>query len=249
MTISVAMFARLKKLYEHAVKRPSGTGEDIVDLHGVKIPLDMPVLSEKIVTSIRSGMYEYDEGRHIPRIIEADERVLELGVGIGFVSALILGNQKVEDFLGFEANPALIPWVDQIFKLNEVEGEIRNAILGHIVGSGDIDFYVRKNFWASSLSPEPWGYESVVKVPAVEFNGVIEEFRPTLIVCDIEGGELDLFEHADLRGVNKVYMEIHQKVLGRKGIKQLFDTMSSKDFHYDQWNSSGAVVLFSHIDR
>ncbi len=51
------------------------------------------------------------------------------------------------------------------------------------------------------------------------FNAEVESFRPTMVICDIEGGELDLFMHANLSGVKKVYMEIHQRVLGRGGNK------------------------------
>jgi len=49
--------------------------------------------------------------------------------------------------------------------------------------------------------------------------------------------------------VKKVYMEIHQKVLGRRGVKRLFDAMSARMFHYDQNHSAGSVILFSHVDR
>jgi hypothetical protein len=54
----------------------------------------------------------------------------------------------------------------------------------------------------------------------IAFNIVLSELRPTLIFCDIEDSELELFEQADLEGVNKLFLEIYQKGLGRSGTKK-----------------------------
>lgn len=222
---------------------------EIANLGGVRIPLDMPILSEAILRSIRSGQYEYEEQRQLPGIIQPGERVLELGVGIGFIASMILRHQNTEAYLGFEANPDLLPCIREVFELNEVDGEVRNQVLVHEPGITHLDFYKRPNFWASSLSPEPWGYDSKVPIAARQLNEVIADFKPTLIVCDIEGGELDVFRQADLHGVKRIYLEIHQKVLGRQGIKELFDTLGAKNFHYDQFHSTGAVILFTEVDQ
>jgi hypothetical protein len=32
-------------------------------------------------------------------------------------------------------------------------------------------------------------------------------------------------------------------------MKAVFDALSARDFHYDQWHSSHSVVMFSHVDR
>lgn len=222
---------------------------NIASLSGVSIPLDMPILSETILESIRSGCYEYEEQRQLPGIIQPGERVLELGVGIGFIASIILKHQNTQAYLGFEANPDLLPCIREVFELNEVDGEVCNEVLVHEPDITHLDFYKRQNFWASSLSPEPWGFDSKIAIPAKQLNEVIAEFKPTLIVCDIEGGELDVFRQADLRGVRRVYLEIHQKVLGRKGIRELFDILSAKHFHYDQFHSTGAVVLFTEVSQ
>lgn len=218
-------------------------------LGGIKIPLSMPILSETILKSIRSGKYEHQERRHLPRIIKPAERVLELGVGIGVIASIILKHQNTQSYLGFEANPDLMPFIREVLELNEVDGEVRNEVLVHKSETTCVDFYKRRNFWASSLSPEPWAYDSKVAVTARVLNEVIADFKPTLIVCDIEGGELDVFRHADLRSVKRIYLEIHQKVLGRKGIMELFEILSAKNFHYDQFHSTGAVVLFTEANQ
>jgi DNA phosphorothioation-dependent restriction protein DptG len=124
-----------------------------------------------------------------------------------------------------------------------------NAVLLNEPGKKSVEFYVRNDFWASSLAPKPFGHKSVLTVPVKSFNAEIEAFAPNLIVCDIEGGELDLFLNSNLTGVTRVYLEIHQKNLGRMGVKRLFDAFSARNFHYDQHHSKGAVVLFSSVNR
>jgi FkbM family methyltransferase len=198
---------------------------------------------------MRSGEYEYQEQRQLPGIVRPGERVLELGVGIGFIASMILKHENTQAYLGFEANPDLLPYIREVFELNGVDGEICNAALIHDPAVTHLDFYKRRHFWGSSLSPEPWAYESIEAVPARQFNAVVAGFQPTLIVCDIEGGELELFRHADLSGVKRIYLEIHQSVLGRRGIKELFDILGARNFHYDQFHSTGAVVLFTEVSE
>ena len=76
-----------------------------------------------------------------------------------------------------------------------------------------------------------------------------ERYRPTMLIVDIEGGEEFLFRDVALTGIKKIYMELHQNVISRVGMKNVFDFMSSRDFHYDQHHSRGSVVLFSHVLR
>ena len=225
-------------------------GGEVVEHFGVRIPLKPELLSPMLMQHIREGKYEQHEARQIPRIITKNERILELGAGLGFISTLAARNPLTQAVRVYEANPKLIPYIREVHALNGVANvEIENAVLTNSPGDGSTKFYVRADFWAPSLSPEPFAYVEAVDVPTRSLSGEIETFRPTLIICDIEGGELALFQNANLEGVKKIYMEIHQKVLGRRGVKRLFDAMSARDFHYDQYHSNGGVVLFSHVDR
>ena len=178
------------------------------------------------------------------------ERVLEVGAGIGFISTLTAKNPQVEAVRVYEANPDLCQIIEHNHALNEVgDVEVIQGVLANGPDLNPVDFYRRRDFWASSLSPKPWGYRDVVSVPQYSFALAVEEFAPTVIICDIEGGELQLFQNANLRGVEKVLVEVHQQVLGRAGMKALFDAFSARDFHYDEHHSHGSVVLFSHIQR
>lgn len=220
--------------------------------HGIELALDPSFMSPKMLEVIRGGRYERQEARQLGRIIQPAETILEIGAGIGFISALAAQNPLTKSIVSYEANPALIPAITETLTRNVGpqggKWAVRNSVLMNGATPETLDFYVHRDFWASSLERVA-DFDRIVKVKVESFSSVIASVRPTLIVCDIEGGELDLFRNADLSGVKKVFLEVHQKTLGRRGMKELFEFFHARGFHYDQAHSEGAVVLFSHIDR
>jgi FkbM family methyltransferase len=215
----------------------------------VKLAIDPELMSPTLIDVIRSGKYEGAEAREIPRIIQPGERIVELGTGIGFIALTALRTGKVDRLASYEANPRLIPLIEKNARLNATSFEVHNAVVDPKEDGGTVPFYVRRDFWASSMLPEPFGYQEEIGVPRVAFATVRERYRPTMLIVDIEGAEEQLFRDVALTGIKKIYMELHQKVIGRVGMKNVFDFMSSRDFHYDQHHSRGSVVLFSHVLR
>lgn len=221
----------------------------VATIHGVQVALDEARMSPKMLEVIRSGEYESEEAHHIASIVEPGERVVELGAGIGLISALVGRSGRAERIAAYEANPDLVPLIERTHALNGVTAEVVNAVVLPRPITATVPFYLRRDFWASSLSPERFGYDAVVDVPAVDFERMLARHRPTMLVVDIEGGEAELFHEVRLTGIRKVYVEVHQQILGRHGMKRLFDAFSRQDFHYDQWHSTHGVILFSHVDR
>ncbi len=217
--------------------------------NGITIPYDSDVMSDNILNHIKAGTYEQQESQLIKGIIQEGERILEIGCGVGYLSSVAMKTGKVRELLCFEANPKLIPVINKTFALNNVQARCRNGVITNTSSGQKVNFYVRQDFWASSLSPEPYGYKEMVEVEAVNFQELLNEYKPTMIICDIEGGESELFEGVQLFGVTKVFMEIHQNEMGRGKMKSLFERFCHLGFHYDVWHSNGQVVLFSHVSR
>ncbi len=220
-----------------------------VTIKDITLTLDPEVMSPTILEVLEAGTYESAEAREIARIVQPGERIVELGSGLGYIAITALRTGKVAELAGYEANPRLIPIIRKNASLNGLEFDVVNAVVDPKEEGGTVPFYLRKDFWASSLSAKPWGYREEVAVPRVAFASVIERYRPSMLIVDIEGGEERLFRDIALTGIKKIYMELHQNVIGRVGIKNVFDFLSSKDFHYDQHHSRGSVVLFSHVLR
>jgi FkbM family methyltransferase len=223
--------------------------ETAVKINGIELAIEPDVMSPAMIEVMRAGTYEGTEAREIARIVQPGERVVELGAGIGFVAITAMKTDKVNTLAAYEANPHLIPIIRKNALLNGVSFDVHNAIVDSRADTGTAPFYLRTDFWASSMSPKPWGYVEEVTVPLVSFDAVRERYRPTMLIVDIEGAEEHLFRDVALTGIKKIYVELHQNVIGRVGMKNVFDFMSSKDFHYDQHHSRGSVVLFSHVLR
>ncbi len=224
--------------------------KELIDIKGVTICIGHPVFSKYMKNELRKGMYEKYESNEIEKIIQKGERILEIGAGIGFVTCVMAKNKNVEKILSYEAHPELINVIKDTLSRNNVDVnkvEIRNAVLCHDTAQETRDFYIHEDFWASSLLPMK-DAKLIEKIGIEHFNKVVEDFQPTLIVCDIEGSELELFGQSNLTGVRSVFLEIHQVLIGGKGVKLLFDSFSSRNFHYDTNHSEGWVVLFSHLD-
>ncbi len=221
---------------------------EIISHLGANIPLDPGIISPLIADRIRQGQYEHKEAQRIALMIEPGERILEIGGGIGFTSTLCCKNPNTQAIRVFEANPSLCPFIQNVHSINEVRNaEVVNAVLTNDPNLSLAEFYLRTDFWASSLSPRPHGYQAVIPVKTRQFREEIEEFKPTLIICDLEGGEVDLFNDATLTGVKRVFLELHPRVTGKRGLKTLFDAMSARNFCYEPRFSSGAVVMFSFL--
>lgn len=216
---------------------------------GIILSLDENVISPDMIKTITEGKYEVGEAKNIERIISEGEIILELGAGIGFISALVAKNPFTKRIVSYEANPKLLPTIEETLTVNtdpeRKNWEVRNAILQNGTKETFASFYVHRNFWASSLLPLE-NPEAIEQVPIHNFNAVLADIAPTMIICDIEGGELDLFINADLSSVKRVYMELHQKRIGRRGMIRVFNAMHARNFHYDQNHSHGSVVLFTY---
>jgi FkbM family methyltransferase len=221
-----------------------------VQVAGITVPIDESVMSEHMLDVIQNGQYEREEASQIHRIVQEGDRVVELGAGIGFIGALVAQTAKASSIDLYEANPKLISIIEQTRKLNGAAFNVHNKVVlsDNSSGSLDIPFYLRSNFWASSLSPGPYPYSDVVNVPTISFADMIQKHDPTMLIVDIEGGELQLFHNVSIGNVKKVYIELHQKVIGRRGMKRVFDFFHARDFHYDQNHSYGSVVLLRSVD-
>ena len=123
-----------------------------------------------------------------------------------------------------------------------------NAVL-EAGGRGLRGFYVRRDFWMSSLAEGPNPYDGIVEVPVRDLNALLREEAISLIVCDVEGAEAVLFERADLSGVERVYLETHDHITGLKGVRDMFGHLGAKGFAYDPRHSFGGVILMRRVEE
>ena len=216
--------------------------------HGVKVKL-----SKKVDLSIRYFLargrpYEAEEAKMVRKYIPFGANVIELGGCYGVISALIR-NQIGPDgnLIIVEANPSLAEICagnadrgNAESKSEVVVGAIdysgakevkfalgQNPHVGHVALQGEEGFTVQTTTLA----------EQVKKLPEGDYA----------LVCDIEGGELDLFnnEKKSLSRVNFLILETHPDIYpkGMYDLEQLYKTIESIGFI--EIEKSGSVFCFA----
>ncbi len=231
----------------HEISFDDSTLVDQLETCGVLIPFSPDIITPSIETAITSGAFEAEEAQELPFIVEPGDRVLEIGAGIGFISTLLDRHSSVDKVIAVEANPFLMDYMAELHHVNHVRKvERRNAILTN-EPVDFMTFYLRQDFWMGSLSAGPNPYQGTINVPTESLDRLISEEDISLIVCDIEGAETFVFDHAELAGVTRVYLELHDHVTGLNGVRNLFKSMENRGFTYDPRHSSKSIVLFRRV--
>ena len=96
-----------------------------------------------------------------------------------------------------------------------------------------LSLFCRRDFWASSLTGNSAPYESVVQVPALDFDELLETYKPNVLIMDIEGGELALFAIAELKHIRAIVLEVHRNEYGQEGFFELLASLTRLGFKED----------------
>ncbi|HAW20137.1 MAG TPA: hypothetical protein DCX14_08145 [Flavobacteriales bacterium] len=240
--------------WEHSKNIRSDRYYDFSIINGIKLPTPNEIVSSTIKQKINDGSYESLEARQLALIMQDGDRLLEIGAGLGYISAYCSKLVELEECTVLEANPKLIPIIRKTHEINGVRSNIHNVVAltkesshwNSASTEGTVEFHINEDFWESSVSGNPRSLETV-HVRAQNIDLVVDNTAPTVIVCDIEGGELDIFESADLSKVRNILMEVHQNIIGLDGVDRITKNLADKGLYYDPNFSVGHVLVYSRI--
>jgi FkbM family methyltransferase len=216
-------------------------------VHGINVPIRRSEVSGEIWDALTTGSYEAKEARWISRAIRRGDRVLELGTGLGIITSLIAAIEGV-DVWSFEANPNTAKLAKRIVDAN-CGDNVR--VLNGMLAAGppqEFLFYMRPDLWMSSTTADQGPYERVLKITSSDVDEFVRRHRINAMVMDIEGAELDLLQNADLSGIERVFLELHDHLYGLAGVRRISEALASNGLIYDPRGSSGPCVLFSRDD-
>ena len=226
---------------------------------GIRIPIDPSVMSEKMRHAVQTGRYDQDRAARMVQMLEPGDRVVDLGAGLGFISAFIARLGRAETVVAIEGDPNIIPLIQALHRMNDVSCVVRNALVVPSRTADTAPFYVHHDLWASSLLPlKARNLKEIIQVPVLTFAEVINEYAPTILMIDFEvlrelvpsiaSPQVDVMGQIDFRAVPKVQLMLKPKEMGLDGVKRAFDVLSSQGFAYDAVHSVGNIVLMRRID-
>lgn len=218
------------------------------------ISLEIPPenLGTRVQLALERGSFEHDEARALARHFTAHDRLLDLGSGTGYMACLagrVAGGKAVT---GVEALPDMVEAARANLLRNGIKGATVHwgAVVPESHGSAYVRFAARKQFWASSiLRAGDRRYRAALEVPALRLSDLLRETGATVLSCDIEGGELALFETDLPDRLRLVIIEIHPKVYGDAGVARVLDGLRRNDLVYCAKGSVGTTVVFRRIGR
>ena len=216
-------------VYRYRVARRS-----VISIEGVRIRIGKH-MSRRVERALSKGAHEREELRLIGAVLSSDDLVLEIGAGLGLVStycAKRIGSSRV---FAYEADPELESCIRETYQLNSVNPTLEMCAVS--ARAGRVTLYRDKHLVSSSVVRRRVGSQPV-EVPGKALNYVVEKARPTLLLIDAEGAEPDLFEGAQLPTVNKIVLELHDRVIGAAGTDRVRAQLADLGFEVNQSLSS-----------
>lgn len=208
----------------------------VIEIGGFAVFLD-DSYDREIAGVLAHGEYEGAERYLVSRLVKPGDRVIDVGTGIGLVAMTAARITGAGSVITFEADPDIARDARDNFRRNGLEG-IRGhvGILRHRQAITDpnatANFHVDKAFWGSRLnaSSEDDSIVRSVEVPVFCLEKAIEEHRATVLLCDIEGAEVELLSHANLSGIRLIVVETHYSVAGEAATQEMLRRLITSGF-------------------
>lgn len=200
------------------------TRPKVVRIAGIRVSADLEDVPEKIRRQLYRSDYEKGELTQVRRALRADDRVLEVGAGIGFISLVCARICGPENVLSYEPNPAMKRVIEKNYSLNGLRPTLRNKVLA--TEAGTVDFYFSDNVLSSSLIDRDHGGRTPVEADAI--GEVVAAYGPSAIVMDVEGAETGLLRACDLSGIRTIVIEMHPHIVGAAAIDALADFLENE---------------------
>lgn len=194
------------------------------------------------LSALAKGTYEGEEIALLHKTARPGDRILDFGAGIGLVSAHAAGIAGAEGLLCFEPNPAAAAAARALLRRKAPGATLREAmILGQGAEAGAVGLMIDGNNFLGSRTMPGTGAPAASQ----RLNDVVAEWRPDLLIVDVEGGESTLFQDARLDGVRTVLLELHPEIIGVRGCRDTVSMLLTRGFGLDPEGFGSQVVTLT----
>jgi len=200
--------------------------------------------------ALDSGGYELRERALATEFLRPDDRVLEVGTGVGVIAMTAAAFTGAANVLTFEANPYILADAKENFAHNKMpEITSHHAVLAcrRLFRPNAVTrFNLSREFWASRIDAPP-GHPAIIQslhVPVRSLEQEIAAHQANVLICDIEGGEVVLLTGADLSGIRMIILETHRWAVGEALTDAMIRDLILQGFALDLPASAGEILLF-----
>ncbi len=203
--------------HPHTAPGPLPAFGETIEVDGITMRVDQR-MSEFNIRKLMAGRHTIHERALVVERLRDDDVVMELGGGIGMVSiacAKAIGSERVHSY---EANPELETLIRDNYELNGVSPRLNMMTLGERAGTRT--FHLAERFSHSSAQVAGEGSRAV-QVPVAPADEHLADTGATVLIVDIQGGEVEFFGFADLSGVRLLLVELHPFIIGLAGVRSV----------------------------
>lgn len=206
-------------------------GGNKVRIRGCTFRVDSPLILSVFKSRFILNRYEREELEAVRRFLDPSLPMIELGASIGIVSCVT--NKKLknpEAHVVVEANPDLIPILKANRDLNACSFAIINKASGY--GGKEAVFYQHERFTGGGLQRAT---NKSISVPTITLAEIFADYRFECanLICDVEGGEIDLVAHEKellSKKVFQIIFDLHPSVVGEKAISGMLEELYAVGF-------------------
>jgi FkbM family methyltransferase len=157
--------------------------------------------------------------------VEESDIVLDIGANLGLFSLL---SKKAKKIISVEP----INQCSQILKRNLQSNNLKNKsiVVNKAVGkNGNLHIRKDERFNRSSVVGKNY-YGATYEVPSETINYFAKKYSTNLLRMDVEGYEYEILKNPIPRKINKISLEFHEGVIGRKKSEKLLRHLDKEGF-------------------
>jgi FkbM family methyltransferase len=177
----------------------------------------------------------------IRALARTGDTVVDLGAGIGLTS--IVSRNAVGSsgrVIAFEPVDTTCEELRQTVELNDSDVEIFNE--GVSADGGELAIYQGDEFQESSVHI-PTNTKRTSKSRRID--EIISQFKPDLLILDIEGSESLLLESSRISSVRSLIVELHPRIIGPETVRKIIEYLFQRGFDINLDVTAFGTVAFT----